>query len=385
MTTWIDYNKKSLELHKAYHWKLATQSKVKLETMDDLSTYYSPWVAAPCIEIDKNPEKAYEYTWKSNSVAVVSDWSAILWLWNLWALAGLPVMEWKAILFKEFWNIDAVPIVVNTQDPDEIIKLVEQIAPSFWGINLEDIAAPKCFYIESELKKRLNIPVFHDDQHWTAIVVLAWIINALKLRTWELKNQKIVISWAGAAAIAIWKLLREAWAKNIIFSDSKGIISKSRNDLNEYKKEILAYNKDDISWTIKDALIWADIFIWASKWNILTSKDIKTMNTKPIIFALANPTPEISPEEAKKWWAFIIATWRWDYPNQVNNVLVFPGIFRGALDARLPQITEKHAVIAAHTLAACVKNLTVDSILPTVLEKDVANKIAKAIINGKEF
>ena len=192
--SWIDYNKESLKLHKSHHWKLATQSKVELENMDDLSTYYSPEVAAPCIEIDKDPKKAYDYTRKSNSVAVISDWSAILGLWNLWALAWLPVMEWKAILFKKFWNIDAVPIMIKTQDPDEIISVVEQIAPTFWGINLEDIAAPKCFYIESELKKKLNIPVFHDDQHGTAIVVLAWIINALKLKNWELKNQKIVIA-----------------------------------------------------------------------------------------------------------------------------------------------------------------------------------------------
>ncbi len=377
--SWIDYNKESLKLHKSHHWKLATQSKVELENMDDLSTYYSPGVAAPCIEIDKDPKKAYDYTRKSNSVAVISDWSAILGLWNLWALAWLPVMEWKAILFKKFWNIDAVPIMIKTQDPDEIINTIEQIAPTFWGINLEDIAAPKCFYIESELKKKLNIPVFHDDQHGTAIVVLAGIINALKLRGWELKDQKIIIAWAGAAATAIWKLLWKAWAKNIIFSDSKGIISTSRNDLNQYKQEVVKFNKDNISWDLKSALKWADIFIGASKWNIITADDIKNMNTKPIIFALANPTPEISPEEAKKWGAFIIATWRWDYPNQVNNVLVFPGIFRGALDARISQINEEHQIIAAQTLASCVTNLTVNTILPTALQTDIVEKIAKAI------
>ncbi len=383
MSSWIDYNEESLKLHKIHHWKLATQSKVELETMDDLSIYYSPWVAAPCIEIDKDPNKAYEYTRKSNSVAVISDWSAILGLWNLWALAWLPVMEWKAILFKKFWNIDAVPLVIDTQDPDEIIKLITQIAPSFWGINLEDIAAPKCFYIESELKKRLNIPVFHDDQHGTAIVVLAGIINALKLRGWELKDQKIVIAWAGAAATAIWKLLWKAWAQNIIFSDSKGIISDSRSDLNEYKQEIVKFNRDNISWTLKDALKWADIFIGASKWNIITADDIKNMNTKPIIFALANPTPEITPEEAKKWWAFIVATWRWDYPNQVNNVLVFPGIFRGVLDAHIQQITDEHKLVAAYTLASCVENLTVDSILPIAIQKHIVERIAKAITEIK--
>ena len=377
----MDYNQRSLELHKKYHWKLATQSKVNLDTLDDLATYYSPWVAAPCIEIKNNEEKAYEYTWKSNTVAVISDWSAVLGLWNIWAIAWLPVMEWKAILFKKFWNIDAIPLVINTQDPDEIIKCIESIAPSFWGINLEDIAAPKCFYIESELKKRLNIPVFHDDQHWTAIVVLAGIINALKLKNEELETQKIVISWAWAAALAIWKLLRKAWAKNIIFSDSKGIISKDRQDLNEYKKEIVSFNTENINWKLQNALKNADILIGVSKWNLITADDIKTMNNKPIIFALANPTPEITPEEAKKWWAYIIATWRSDYPNQVNNVLVFPGIFRGALDAHIPQITDKDKLNVAYTLAECVNNLNEENILPSALQEWIVEKIADTIKN----
>ena len=377
----MDYNQKSLELHKKYHWKLSTQSKVDLNTLDDLSTYYSPWVAAPCLEIAKDKEKAYEYTWKSNSVAVISDWSAILGLWNIWATAWLPVMEWKAILFKKFWNIDAVPIVLDTQDADEIIKCIETIAPSFWGINLEDIAAPKCFYVESELKKSLNIPVFHDDQHWTAIVVLAGIINALKIKNEKLEDQKIVISWAWAAALTIGKLLRKAWAKNIIFSDSKGIISKEREDLNEYKKEIINFNKDNINWNLQDALKNANIFIGVSKWNIVNADDIKTMSDKPIIFALANPTPEITPEEAKKWWAYIIATWRSDYPNQVNNVLVFPGIFRGALDAHIPQITDEHKLNVAYTLAECVKNLDIDNILPSALQEGIVEKIAATIKN----
>ena len=380
--TKMDYNQKSLELHKKYHWKLATQSKVKLDSMDDLSTYYSPWVAAPCIEIAKDPGKAYEYTRKSNSVAVISDWSAILWLWNLWATAWLPVMEWKAILFKKFWNIDAIPLMIDTQDPDEIIKIIECIAPSFWWINLEDIAAPKCFYIESELKKRLNIPVFHDDQHWTAIVVLAGIINALKLKNEKIEDQKIIISWAWAAALAIGKLLWKAWAKNIIFSDSKGILCSSRSDLNEYKKEVLPYNKNNISWTLKDAIKDANIFIWVSKWNLLNADDIKTMATKPIVFALANPTPEITPEEAKKWWAYIIATWRWDYPNQVNNVLVFPWIFRWALDAHISQITDEHKLIAAHTLAECIKDIDTDNIIPNALQEGIAERIAKSITNS---
>lgn len=377
----MDYNKESLIKHKELHWKIEIKSKVKLETMEDLSTFYSPWVAAPCLEIANDEKKAYDYTWKNNTVAVISDWSAVLWLWNIGGLAWLPVMEGKAMLFKEFWNIDAVPIVLSTQEPDEIINVIKQIAPNFWGINLEDIAAPKCFYIEEELKKRLNIPVFHDDQHWTAIVVLAGIYNALKLKNTELRSQKIVISWAWAAAIAIGKLLRKAWATNIIFWDSKWLLCSSRTDLNEYKKEVSKYNKNNISWTIKDALDWADIFIWVSKWDILNSEDIKKMNKDPIVFALANPIPEISPEEAKKWGAYIIATWRSDYPNQVNNVLVFPWIFRWALDWKLPKITDEHKLIAAKTLANCVENPWINHILPTALEAWIANKIAEAIKN----
>ena len=217
----MDYSQESIRKHAYFHGKLTTEPKVPLETKDDLATYYTPWVAAPCLKIAEDKSLAYEYTWKNNSVAIVSDWSAVLWLWNIWPEAWLPVMEGKAILFKKYWNIDAVPIVLNTQNPDEIIKIVEAISPTFGWINLEDIAAPNCFYIEEELKKRLNIPVFHDDQHWTAIVVLAWLKNALKIKKSELPSQKIVISWAWAAAIAIGKLLKKAWAWNIIFLDSK--------------------------------------------------------------------------------------------------------------------------------------------------------------------
>ena len=377
----MDYFEKSLLLHKKYHGKLWTEGKVSLENSEDLSTYYSPWVAAPCLEIQKDEKKAYEYTRKWNNIAIISDWSAVLWLWNIWWLAGLPVMEGKAILFKKFWNIDAVPIVLSTQDPDEVIHIIQGIAPSFWWINLEDISAPNCFYIEKKLKEKLNIPVFHDDQHGTAIVVLAWIINALKLKWEELKNQKIIISWAGAAAIAIWHLLWKAWAKNIIFSDSKGLLSSSRKDLNPYKQEVLKYNKNDISWTIQDGLKNSDIFIWVSKWDILNSDDIKTMHKDPIIFALANPTPEISPEEAKKWWAYIIATWRSDYPNQVNNVLAFPWIFRGALNWGIKQITDEHKLAAAYALANSVKEPEIEKILPTAFEKEIVENIANAVKN----
>jgi len=375
----MDYSQEAINQHKYYRWKLTTQSKVPLETKDDLSVYYTPGVAAPCLEIEKNKDLVYDYTWKNNSVAIVSDWSAVLWLGNIWPEAWLPVMEWKAILFKKYWGIDAIPIVLNTQDPDEIIKVVEAIAPTFWGINLEDIAAPNCFYIEEELKKRLNIPVFHDDQHWTAVVVLAWLTNALKLKNAELSTQKIVISWAWAAAIAIWKLLKKAWAKNIIFIDSKWVIYEWRSDLNKYKQEVASWNINQIKWTSDDAINWADIFIWVSKPWLLHKEHIQSMNKDPIIFALANPTPEIMPDEAKEAWAFIVATWRSDFPNQVNNVLAFPGIFRGALDARIPQITDEHKIAAAKALANFVKNPDREHIIPSAFDLWVADALAKAV------
>ena len=375
----MDYSQESIKQHLHYHWKLTTEIKVSLETKDDLSIYYTPWVAAPCLEIAKDKNLAYEYTWKNNSVAVVSDWSAVLWLWNIWPEAWLPVMEWKAILFKKYGNIDAIPIVLNTQNPDEIIKVVEAIAPTFWGINLEDIAAPNCFYIEEELKKRLNIPVFHDDQHGTAIVVLAWLINALKIKNAKLSSQKIVISWAWAAAIAIGKLLKKAWAWNIIFLDSKWVIYNWRTDLNKYKQEVSVWNLDQISWSLDDAIKWADIFIWVSKPWLLHKDHIQSMNPDPIIFALANPTPEIMPNEAKEAWAFIVATWRSDFPNQVNNVLAFPGIFRGALDSRISQITDEHKLAAANALANFVQNPDREHIIPSAFDEWVADVVAEAV------
>ena len=377
----MDYAQEAINQHKHYRWKLTTQSKVPLETKDDLATYYTPWVAAPCLEIAKDKNLAYDYTWKNNSVAIVSDGSAVLWLWNIWPEAWLPVMEWKAILFKKYGNIDAIPIVLNTQDPDEIIKVVEAIAPTFGGINLEDIAAPNCFYIEEELKKRLNIPVFHDDQHGTAIVVLAWLTNALKLKNTELSSQKIVISWAWAAAIAIGKLLKKAWAENIIFLDSKWVIHNWRTDLNKYKQEVSAWNLDQISGSLDDAIKWADIFIWVSKPGLLHTGHIQSMNENPIIFALANPTPEIMPDEAISAGAFIVATSRSDFPNQVNNVLAFPGIFRGALDGRISQITDEHKIAAAKALANFVKNPDREHIIPSAFDEWVADMVAEAVKN----
>lgn len=375
----MNYWELSLIKHKEYKWKLQVQSKVPLNDRNDLSTYYSPGVAQPCLEIAKDAELAYDYTWKSNTVAVISDGSAVLWLWNIWGIAWLPVMEWKSILFKEFGGVDAVPVILNTQDPDEIIKVVEAISTTYGWINLEDIAAPKCFYIEQELKKRLNIPVFHDDQHGTAIVTLSGLINSLKLTGKKKEEIKVVLNWPGAAGTAIIKLLALYGVKNIIAVDSKSAISSLRTDLNEFKKDLLQYNINDESWDLKNVLKWADVFVWVSTSNILTADDIKTMSDKPVIFAMANPNPEISPEEAKAWWVYIMATWRSDYPNQINNLLAFPWIFRGALDARLTKIEDKHKLAAAYALADYVKDINPENIIPSALDKNVAKVVADAV------
>ena len=375
----MNYYTRSLEEHKKHKWKVWITSRVPLETREDLSTYYSPWVAQPCLEIAEYPEKAYDYTWKSRSVAVVSDGSAVLGLGNIGGLAGLPVMEGKAVLFKAFGDVDAIPLVLNTQDPDEIIATVERIAPSFWGINLEDIAAPNCFYIEEELKKRLNIPVFHDDQHGTAIVVLAGLINALKITKKELWSLKIVIAGAGAAGLAIATLLKAYGAEHLIITDSKGCIHAGRSDLNAYKLAWTATNLNNEQGSLTDALVGADVFIGVSKPNLITAEEVKTMNPDPIIFALSNPEPEILPAEAEKGGASIIATGRSDFPNQVNNVLVFPGLFKGVLEARIPQIETKHKLAAAEALANFIKNPTKEEILPSALNKEVAEVIAQAV------
>ena len=375
----MNYYTRSLEEHKKHKWKVWITSRVPLETREDLSTYYSPWVAQPCLEIAEDPEKAYDYTWKSRSVAVVSDGSAVLGLGNIGGLAGLPVMEGKAVLFKAFGDVDAIPLVLNTQDPDEIIATVERIAPTFWGINLEDIAAPNCFYIEEELKKRLNIPVFHDDQHGTAIVVLAGLINALKITKKELWSLKIVIAGAGAAGLAIATLLKAYGAQHLIITDSKGCIHGGRSDLNAYKLAWKATNLNNEQGSLADALVGADVFIGVSKPNLITAEEVKTMNPDPIIFALSNPEPEILPAEAEKGWASIIATGRSDFPNQVNNVLVFPGLFKGVLEARIPQIETKHKLAAAEALANFIKNPTKEEILPSALNKEVAEVIAQAV------
>ena len=370
---------KSLEMHKRYQGKLETVSKVKLTDRDALSQAYSPGVAQPCIEIASDPQKAYEYTLKGRTVAVVSDGSAVLGLGNIGALGALPVMEGKCVLFKEFAGVDAFPIVLDTQDPDEIVRIVKAIAPTFGGINLEDISAPRCFEIEARLKAELDIPVMHDDQHGTAMVTLAGLINALKLTHKTKETIKVVINGAGAAGVAIARLMHLYGVANIVMCDSKGIISSARDNLDASKQALLAFNAHDESGTLLDALKGADVFVGVSKGGLLHKEDIAQMNADPVIFALANPTPEIMPEEAKEAGARIIGTGRSDYPNQINNVLVFPGIFKGALAYKIQDITDEHKLKASQALADYVTDLDVDHILPDTLDKGVADAIAKSM------
>lgn len=375
----MDYKKLSLEEHAKLHGKIEMTNKIDPQSKEDLSIYYSPGVAAPCLEIEADPEKAYEYTRKGNTIAVVSDGSAVLGLGNIGGLAWLPVMEWKAMLFKRFGNVNAVPIVLNTQDPAEVIKVVEAIAPTFGGINLEDIKAPNCFVVEAALKKSLNIPVFHDDQHGTAIVTLAALKNSLKLVHKEKGDIKIVMSWAGAAAISIAKLLIARWVKHIVLVDSKWALYPWRGDSNEYKDVIIPYNLENAQWGLKDVIVGADVFIGVSQPNVLDRTDIQKMASQPIVFAMANPVPEIMPEEAKAWGAYIIATGRSDYPNQVNNVLVFPGLFKGALEGRITQLTEAHFIAAADALANAVGETTPERIIPSAFDEGVADLVSEAV------
>lgn len=376
----MDYFKESLKLHEKLQWKIDFASKAELNTKDDLSLAYSPGVAEPCKEIAKNPDLAYKYTIKWNTVAVISDWSAVLGLGNIWGLAGLPVMEWKCALFKRFAWVNAFPIVLDTQDTEEIIATIKHISPTIWWINLEDISSPRCFEIEERLKEELNIPVFHDDQHGTAIVCLAWLINWLKI-TWKKKEEiKVVINWVWAAGIAIAKLFLKYWVKDIIAVDSKWIIYKWRENLNA-EKEILAEitNKNLEKWVLADAVKWRDVFVWVSVAWALTSEMVKSMSSDPMIFAMANPIPEIMPDEAKKAWARIIATWRSDFPNQLNNVLVFPGIFKWALQNRVTKITDEMKIKAAEWLAAFVENPTPEKIIPSPFEDWIADAIARVV------
>ncbi len=351
-------------------------SRVKL-TAENLNKIYTPGVADIAEAIAKDEEKAYELTWKSRNVAIVSDGSAVLGLGNLGAEPALPIMEAKAVLFKELGGVDAVPLVLNTQDPREIVKIVEAVAPGFGGINLEDIAAPNCFFVEEQLKKSLKIPVFHDDQWGTAIVVLAGLINALKVVNKNRQMVKAVISGAGAAGIAIARLLLEFGFGNIIIFDSQGPLAKGRKDMNKEKKELaLKTNPENFKGTLREALFKADIFVGVSRAKLLNSQDIKKMNKRAIVFALANPTPEIMPEAAKKGGAEIIATGRSDFPNQINNALVFPGLFKGALASRTSLIDNKLKIKIAESLAALVQNPTSAKIIPKVMDKKVPRAIA---------
>ena len=377
----MNYYEESLKLHEKLIGKLETVSKIPLNTKEDLSLAYTPGVAAACLKIAENKGDAYKYTLKANTVAVISDWSAVLWLWNIWPEAWLPVMEGKCVLFKEFAWVNAFPLVINTQDTEEIIAFCKAVAPTFWWINLEDISAPRCFEIEERLKNELDIPVFHDDQHWTAIVALAWLINSLKITGKKKEEIKVVINWPWAAGTAILKLLKLYWIGHIIACDSKWIISKERTDLNKEKLNLLEIsNPDNLSWSLKDAIKWADVFIGVSIANAITIDDVRNMNKDAIIFAMANPIPEIMPEEAKLAWARIIATWRSDFPNQLNNVLVFPGIFKWALKYRLHKITDQMKINAAVALAGYVDNVSEDKIIPNPLDKKVADIIADSLI-----
>lgn len=376
----MDYNKLAIELHKKYKGKITTQIRDQEELdRDKLSAYYTPGVGEISRIIAANPESLPDYTWTNNLVAIISDGSAILGLGNLGPKAAMPVMEGKALLLKHFANVDSVPIVLDVHEPDDIIKTVKAIAPSFGAINLEDIAAPKCFEIEERLKEELDIPVFHDDQHGTAIVVLAGLINAAKLTNRKLIDCKITVVGAGAAGTAIIKLLNLYGIKNILAVDSRGIINKNRTDLNTEKTILLDYINSSQSGSLQDALSGSDIFIGVSRAGLLTSELVKTMAKDPIIFALANPTPEIMPDEAKSAGAAIIATGRSDFANQINNSLAFPGIFRGALDNGVKKITDQHKLAAAEAIAALVENPSASEIIPSPFDKRVVKTVANVI------
>ncbi|MBK7741352.1 MAG: NADP-dependent malic enzyme [Saprospiraceae bacterium] len=384
----MDYFKEALFLHKQLKGKIAVQTKFTIKNRDDLSLVYAPGVAAPCLEIAEKPETVYDYTLKGNTVAIVSDGSAVLGLGNIGAAAAIPVMEGKAMLFKRFANINAFPICLDTQNTQEIIDTVKRIAPVFGGINLEDISAPRCLEIENALQD-LGIPVFHDDQHGTAVVTLAGLINASKLLDKPLSEMRVVINGAGAAGIAIARLLRCVEhtdnsvcqpVKEIIICDTKGIIHRSRTDLTDVKKSLLAFsNSENMQGTVKDAIRNADVFIGVSSASLLDRHDIATMNKDSIIFALANPIPEIMPDEAYAGGAAIVGTGRSDFPNQVNNVLGFPGIFRGALDVRAPRISPSMKMAAAYAIADCIDQPTKENIIPATLNDQVAYKVAEAV------
>jgi len=383
----MDYKEESLKRHLQFKGKIEIKNKFpEIKTKDDLSVAYTPGVAAVSSLLAEHPEKSYDYSIKGNTIAVVSDGSAVLGLGNIGPYGALPVMEGKALLFKEFGDVDAYPIVLATQDTEEIIKIVKAIAPTFGGINLEDISSPRCFEVEARLIKELDIPIFHDDQHGTAIVVLAALINSLKLAKKQPENIKIIVNGAGAAGIATTKLLVKYGIKNITLVDSQGIVCKKRTDLNKIKTEMLAItNPENTEGSLEQALKNADVFIGVSAPGILKPEFIKLMSDRPIIFAMANPTPEIMPDLAKEGGAFIVGTGRSDFSNQINNVLVFPGLFRGVLDNKIKTITNEMKIAAAETLAGYLTDseLTVEKILPSVLDKNVTKAIAQKMADFK--
>ena len=377
-----DVYQESLKLHEEHHGKISVESKVTVENMKDLSLAYTPGVAQPCREIHADEEAVYRYTSKGNLVAVVSDGSAVLGLGNIGPKAAMPVMEGKAILFKEFADIDAFPICLDTQDSEEIIRTVKYLAPSFGGINLEDISAPRCFEIERRLRQELDIPVFHDDQHGTAIVVSAGILNALRLVNKELGSARFVINGAGSAGISIATLLMEIGARDIIMVDRSGILCEGETWMNPAQAAMAEKtNREHLRGTLADAMRGRDVFIGVSAPGIVSAEMVASMNDDAIVFAMANPVPEIMPEEAKKGGARVVATGRSDFPNQINNVLVFPGIFRGALDARADDISEEMKIAAARAIAAIVRDdeLSEDYIIPDAFNKAVVQAVAEAV------
>lgn len=378
---------KALQLHEEWNGKFETTPKMKIQTREDLALAYTPGVAEPCKVIAKDKEAAYKYTIKSNTIAVVSDGSAVLGLGNIGAHAAMPVMEGKAVLFKEFGNVNAVPVCLDTQDTEEIIKTVVNIAPAFGGINLEDISAPRCFEIETRLKELLDIPVFHDDQHGTAIVVLAGIINGLKVTGKTKEDCQVVVNGAGSAGIAITKLLLTYGFKHVTMCDKSGILSKASEGLNWMQQSMMEVtNLENKTGFLADALRGADIFVGVSAPNIVTADMVKTMNKDAIIFAMANPVPEIMPDVAKAAGAKVVGTGRSDFPNQVNNVIAFPGIFKGALEGRARQITEDMKLAAALAIANLVPDDEVSdvNILPEAFDPRVADVVSKAVIDHIE-
>lgn len=378
----IDYSIKAIDAHAQWGGKIEVISRVKIENKDDLSTAYTPGVAAPCLEIKKDPDLSYKYTRRHNLVAVISDGSAVLGLGNIGSLAGMPVMEGKCALFKQFGGVDAIPIVISSQDTEEIISTVKNIAGSFGGINLEDISAPRCFEIEKRLIEELDIPVFHDDQHGTAIVVLAAMINALKIVKKDIQDIKIALSGSGAAGSAITRLLLNAGIKDIILCDRKGIIHRNRGDLDSSKQELAKItNKQNVRGSYMQAMQGADVFIGVSASNIITPEMIKVMNRDAIIFAMANPVPEIMPDIALDAGAKVVGTGRSDFANQINNVLAFPGVFKGALSVRASKISQQMKIAAAYALASAVdpKDLSADYIIPNAFDPKVCQVVSQAV------